>query len=102
MTLLFLERKENMSVEKTVEEKKMIGFYECVFEPDQDGDSYSILIKGTRKPSIEEAEMFLAADIKRLGLPKIVEIIDRSGNVIRGLDDDFDLTRLNDWKVFGK
>ena len=65
-------------------------------EPDRD-DGYSICILGRRKPSIKEAEEFLAEDMKNLGYNCVVNV---SEITPYEAEHFFDMTNKDKFPIF--
>ena len=69
--------------------------YEIDFE-----DGYSMVIKSYHKPSIEEANKWLAADIERMKCGAVTNVTDE-------IDEEdarmfYDFSNEKNWTIFGK
>ena len=75
----------------------IIGYYECEFETDPKCGTESICIKGERIPTVEEANAFLAEDIKAWYHAHVVKVIPLTEHEAR---DCFNFENEADWPVF--
>ena len=76
-----------------------IKYYEVEFGKKADEtDVYSMCIVGVRKPTIEEAEKFLASDLEMMGYDYITEVWEIDFDEAHNF---FDMERENDFPVFG-
>lgn len=79
---------------------KNYNYYEVVFRShDKFEDTYSICIKGTREPTIKEAEEFCKEDMKNIGydcVDEVIEITEEEANMF------FDMENECKWPVFGE
>ena len=86
--------------EDAEEEPKAIGYYECEFGFDKpEKGTYSICIKGLRKPTPEEAEAFCRRDMANLGLVKCLAVdeIDHDNAVL-----SYDMDNEDNFPIFGE
>lgn len=79
---------------------KNYNYYEVVFRSYRRlADTYSICIKGTREPTIREAEEFCKDDMKKMGydcVSRVIEITGEEANMF------FDMENECKWPVFGE
>lgn len=77
-----------------------IKYYEVEFGKRKDEtDVFSMCIVGIRKPTIEEAEKFLAEDLEIMGYDHVNEVIEIDFEEAHNF---FDMERENNFPVFGK
>lgn len=76
-----------------------IKYYEVEFGKRTDEtDVFSMCIVGVRKPTIEEAEKFLASDLEMMGYDYVTEVLEIDYDEAHNF---FDMERENDFPVFG-
>lgn len=76
-----------------------INFYEVEMKNSKDKeDSYSMCIKGTRKPSITEAKEFLKNDLENLGYDVISDVLEISKEDAFNF---FDMENEQNFPIFG-
>lgn len=77
-----------------------IRYFEVEFGKKQDAaDVFSMCIVGVRKPTIEEAEKFLADDLNKMGYDHVTEVLEIDYEEAHKF---FDMERENDFPIFGK
>ncbi len=77
-----------------------IKYYEVEFGKRTDEtDVFSMCIVGIRKPTIEEAEKFLAEDLEMMGYDHVTEVLEIDYEEAHKF---FDMERENDFPVFGR
>lgn len=77
-----------------------IKYYEVEFGKREDEtDVFSMCIVGVRKPTIEEAEKFLASDLEMMGYDHVNEVIEIDFEEAHNF---FDMERENNFPVFGR
>lgn len=77
----------------------MIHYYELTFNEFSDGSCYAMYIKGYRKPTIEEAEQFVAQDMESFGVDRITDIQEVDYlEVYYGSD----VSDIDSWPIFGE
>ena len=76
-----------------------IKYYEVEFgKRTNETDVFSMCIVGKRKPTIEEAEKFLAEDLEMMGYDYVTEVLEIDYDEAHNF---FDMERENDFPVFG-
>ena len=70
---------------------KKVNYYELEFD-----DEYSICIKGERKPTVEEANIFAKADCEKFGasIIDVLEISDKEAHM------SFDMEKEESFPIF--
>lgn len=77
-----------------------IKYYEVEFGKREDEtDVFSMCIVGVRKPTIEEAEKFLASDLEMMDYDHVTEVLEIDYDEAHNF---FDMERENNFPVFGK
>ena len=77
-----------------------IKYYEVEFGKQADeADVFSMCVVGVRKPTIEEAEVFLASDLEMMGYDYVTEVLEIDFDEAHKF---FDMERENDFPVFGR
>lgn len=77
-----------------------IKYYEVEFgKKDDKTDVYSICILGIKKPTIEEAQMFLAKDIEMMDYDYVSDVLEIT---YEEAHEFFDMEREGELPVFGK
>lgn len=61
-------------------------------------DGYSMVIKGVREPTIQEAEAFIVEDMRRMRYDRITDIVEWSRE---DAVTAFDFDREDQWPIFG-
>lgn len=75
-----------------------IKYYEVEFGKREDKtDVFSMCIVGVRKPTIEEAEKFLAEDLEMMGYDHITEVLEIDYDEAHNF---FDMERENQFPIF--
>jgi hypothetical protein len=77
-----------------------IKYYEVEFsKKDDKTDMYSICILGIKKPTIEEAQMFLKKEIEVMGYDYVSDVLEIT---YEEAHEFFDMEREDEFPVFGK
>jgi hypothetical protein len=75
-----------------------IKYYEVEFGKRTDEtDVFSMCIVGKRKPTIEEAEKFLASDLEMMGYDYVTEVLEIDHDEAHNF---FDMERENQFPIF--
>ena len=75
-----------------------IKYYEVEFGKRADEtDVFSMCIVGKRKPTIEEAEKFLASDLEMMGYDHVTEVLEIDHDEAHNF---FDMERENQFPIF--